>query len=68
LLIKKSGMLVRNKTIQPDKLLKCLIVLAVGYHTLVQRKKKVKEIEVFTASIADIQKVLASTTKKRTDP
>jgi hypothetical protein len=67
-LIKNSRTLVQNRTIQPNKLLKCSMVSAVGYHTLVQRKKKVKEIEVFAASIADIQKALASTTKKRIDP
>jgi hypothetical protein len=68
LLIKNSGTLVRNRTIQPDKPLKCSMVSAVGFHTLVRRKKKAKEIEVFAASLADIQKALASTTKKRTDP
>ena len=68
LLIKSSRTLVQNRLVQPDVLLNCSIVSAAAFNTLVQRKKTTKLIEVFTASLADIQKALASRTKKRTDP
>src|SRR5271168_1756144 len=68
LLIRSSRTLVRNRSVQPDTPLNCSIVSAAAFNTLVQRKKKPKKVEVFTASLADIQKALASRTKKRTDP
>src|SRR5205807_9040992 len=66
--IRSSDTLVRNQARTPDKSLECYSVSAAAFSWTVRRQKqqKKKGVEVFSASLADINKALAP--RSKTDP
>ena len=60
-----SGTLVRNRAKELDQELDCIAISAVTFTHLTRGKRRGK-VEVFSASLADINKALAP--KTRTDP
>lgn len=64
-MIMSSGTLVRNRARNYDQELDCVAISAVAFTRLAQGKQKEK-VEVFSASMADINKALKH--KTRTDP
>jgi hypothetical protein len=57
---------VRNQTIDQDCKLDCITVSAAAFLLLARKAKQSPEVQVFSASMADIKKALA--VKKPTDP
>lgn len=59
---------VRNQSVWEDQTLDCVSISAVAYSALARKgKKKHQKVEIFSASMADIDKALAKR-EKRTDP
>jgi hypothetical protein len=65
LTIHSTGTRVCNRTVEEDQKLDCTSISAVGFSALARRSKK-DNIQIFSASLADIEKAL--TLKKRIDP
>ena len=60
-----SNTLIRNRARTSDLTINYIVVSAVAFNWLVRRKKTRKNVEVFAASLADIQKAL--TVRSKTD-
>jgi hypothetical protein len=64
--IMSSNALVRNRARIPDATINCVEVSAVAFNSIVRRKKTRNDIEVFSVTMADINKALA--VRSKTDP
>ena len=61
-----SSTIVRNRARKPNKDISYIVILAIGFTSLIRRKKTRNNIKIFAISLADIQKAL--TVRKKTDP
>jgi len=65
-MIMSSNTLVRNRARTPDLTIDCVAVSAAAFNMIARRRKTKDNTEVFSASMADIQKALA--VRSKTDP